>query len=51
MHAEFYGKHFEKGLGMPGSLKSSEYLLLAGPVGKYLLQGCMHSKQQAGCSL
>ena len=45
--SEFYGRHFEKGLGMPGALKSSEYLLLAGPVGKYLLQGCMHSAQQA----
>jgi len=45
--SEFYGRHFEKGLGMPGALKSSECLLLAGPVGKYLLQGCMHSAQQA----
>ncbi len=45
--SEFYGKHFEKDLGMPGALKSSEHLLFAGPVGKHLLQGCMHSEQQA----
>ncbi|KAL3138912.1 hypothetical protein ABBQ32_005732 [Trebouxia sp. C0010 RCD-2024] len=45
--SEFYGKHFEKGLGLPGALKSSEHLLLAGPVGKSLLQGCMHPEQQA----
>lgn len=45
--SEFYGKHFEKGLGLPGALKSSEHLLLAGPVGKFLLQGCMHAEQQA----
>lgn len=32
---------------MPGALKSSEYLLPAGPFGKHLLQACMHRKQQA----
>ena len=37
---------FEKALGMPGSLKTSEYLLLAGPIGKYILEGGMHPEQQ-----
>ncbi|KAL3156471.1 hypothetical protein ABBQ38_000776 [Trebouxia sp. C0009 RCD-2024] len=37
---------FEKALGMPGSLKTSEYLLLAGPVGKRILEGSMHPSQQ-----
>ena len=32
---------------MPGSLKTSEYLLLAGPLGKYLLEGCMHAEVSA----
>ena len=32
---------------MPGFLKSSKYLLLAGPLGKYLLEGCMHAEVQA----
>lgn len=45
--AEFAGHHFEKAFGMPGSLKSSEYLLMAGPMGKYLMEGCMHAEQQA----
>lgn len=31
---------------MPGSLKTSEYLLLAGPIGKYILEGGMHPDQQ-----
>ena len=39
--------HFEKGFGSPGALKSSEYLLLTGPMGKYLLEGCLHSTQEA----
>ena len=42
-----FHQNFEKGLGLPGALQSSEYLLLAGPVDKYLLQGCMNRKQQA----
>ena len=37
---------FEKALGMPGSLKTSEYLLLAGPIGKYIYVGGMHPEQQ-----
>jgi len=37
---------FEKALGMPGMLKSSEFLQLAGPIGKYLLEDCFHPKQQ-----
>ena len=37
---------FEKALGMPDSLKTSEYLLLAGPIGKYILEGGMHPEQQ-----
>ena len=45
--AAFAGHHFEKGFGMPGSLKSSKYLLLAGPLGKYLLEGCMHAEVSA----
>ena len=38
---------FEKALGLPGSLKTPEDLLLAGPVGKCILLGCMHPSQQA----
>ncbi len=38
--------HFEKALGEPGTLKASEYLLLAGPIGKYILEGCFHEEQQ-----
>ena len=30
---------FEKAFGIAGQLKSSEYPLLAGPIGKYLMQG------------
>lgn len=37
---------FEKALGMPGSLQTSKYLLLAGPIGKYILEGSMHPAQQ-----
>ena len=44
---EFAGVHFEKGFGMPGALESAEYLLLAGPMGKYILEGSMHADQQA----
>ena len=45
--SELAGVHFEKGFGSPGALKSSEYVLLAGPMGKYLLEGCLHSEQEA----
>lgn len=38
--------HFEKAFGVGGQLKSAEYLLLAGPYGKYLMQGCFHSEVQ-----
>ena len=44
---ELAGVHFEKGFGMPGASKSAEYLLLAGPMGKYILEGSMHAEQQA----
>ena len=37
----------EKALGQPGILKSHEYLQLAGPIGKYLLEDCFHPPQQA----
>ncbi len=40
------GVHFEKAFGAPGALKTSEYLLLAGPVGKYILQGAFHAEQE-----
>ena len=44
--SEFAGVHFEKAFGKPGALKSHEKLLMAGPMGKYLLEGCMHPAQQ-----
>ena len=31
---------------MPGILKSSEWLQLAGPIGKWLLEDCCHPEQQ-----
>ena len=37
---------FLKGFGGPGALKTSEYLLLGGPIGKYLLQGAFHAEQE-----
>lgn len=39
---------FQKAFGSSGSLKTSEYLLLGGPIGKYLLQGVFHAEQQQG---
>ena len=33
---------FEKAFGIAGQLKSAEYLLLAGPIGIYHMQGCYH---------
>ena len=33
---------FEQMFGYPGKPKTWEYLLLCGPYGKYLLEGCMH---------
>ena len=44
---EHWAVHFDKGFDSAGALKSSEYLLLAGLMGKYLLEGCLHSKQEA----
>ena len=38
--------HFKKAFGVGGQLKSAEYLLLAGPYGKYLMQGCFHPEVQ-----
>ena len=37
---------FSKAFGDSGSLKTSEYLLLAGPIGKYILHDCFHPTQQ-----
>ena len=37
---------FEKAFGGTGALKTSEYILMAGPVGKYILQGVFHEEQQ-----
>ena len=37
---------FQKAFGDPGALKTSEYLLLCGPIGKYILQDTMHPQQQ-----
>jgi len=37
---------FEKAFGYPGKVITSEYLLLAGPYGKYLLEGCFHPTVQ-----
>ncbi|DBA98245.1 TPA: hypothetical protein ACH3X1_001169 [Trebouxia sp. C0004] len=38
---------FEKAFGYPGKVITSEYLLLAGPYGKYLLEDCFHPAVQA----
>lgn len=38
---------FEKAFGYPGKVITSEYLLLAGPYGKYLLEDCFHPEVQA----
>ena len=32
---------------MPGIEKSAKYLLLGGPIGKYMLEDCFHCDQQA----
>lgn len=37
---------FAKAFGSTGALKTSEYLLLAGPIGKYIMQDCLHATQQ-----
>ena len=37
---------FEKAFGYPGKVITSEYLLLAGPYGKYLLEDCFHPEVQ-----
>ncbi len=37
---------FEKGFGYPGKFKTWEYLLMAGPYGKYLLEDCFHPDVQ-----
>ena len=37
---------FEKMLGYPGKPKTWEYLLLCGPYGKYLLEGCLQATVQ-----
>lgn len=38
---------FEKALGAAGRFKTWEYLLMAGPYGKYLLEDCFHPEVQA----
>ncbi|KAL0042142.1 hypothetical protein WJX77_004487 [Trebouxia sp. C0004] len=37
---------FEKALGSAGKVKTWEYLLMAGPYGKYLLEDCFHPEVQ-----
>ena len=37
---------FEKAFGYPGKFKTWEYLLMAGPYGKYLLEDCFHPDVQ-----
>ena len=43
--SKLYSTDFSKALGTPGKLKSHEWLLLAGPVGKYALHGRLHGKE------
>lgn len=38
---------FEKAFGEPGQFNTWEYLLLAGPYGKYLLEECFSPEVQA----
>ena len=45
MPEELATADFQKGFGAPGSLKSHEWLLLAGPLGKYALQGCIQGRE------
>ena len=37
---------FEKAFGYPGKFKTWEYLLMAGPYGKYRLEDCFHPDVQ-----
>lgn len=41
-----YTVHFEKMFGTAGKPKTAEKLLLTGPYGKYLLEGCFHPPMQ-----
>lgn len=41
-----YSMHFEKAFGMAGKLETAEKLLLCGPYGKCLLEGCFHARVQ-----
>lgn len=45
MPEELASTDFEKAFQAGGSLKSHEWLLMAGPVGKYALHGCVHGKE------
>ena len=46
MHTGLPSVDFSKAFGESGALKTSEYLLLGGPIGKYILSGSMHTVQQ-----
>ena len=46
LHTGLAGVAFQKAFGVSGALKTSEYLLLGGPVGKYILQGAFHAEQE-----
>lgn len=46
MPTEFASTAFQKGFGTPGTLKSHEWLLLAGPIGKYALQDAIPGREQ-----
>ena len=37
---------WEKAFGEPGALKTADYLLMAGPIGKYIISGSLHAEQQ-----
>ena len=46
LHTGLAGVAFQKAFGGSGALKTSEYLLLGGPIGKYILQGAFHAEQE-----
>lgn len=47
LHSGMASVDFDKAFGSTGTLKTSKYLLMAGPIGKYILQGVFHPAQQA----
>lgn len=46
LYSGLAGVAFQKAFGGSGALKTSEYLLLGGPIGKYILQGAFHAEQE-----